>query len=115
MNKIKVEPTYKIVKKATMPCGTLIQIEDWHPCYDFEPTCGILAAYPIAKETNTESIMNYPERGKTFRLELGFKTEEQTRQAFADLLSGKNRNGNNLQIYATITRPYPHITKLETG
>ena len=41
------------------------------------------------KETNTENIMNYPKRGESFRLELWFKTEEQTRQAFADLLSGK--------------------------
>lgn len=89
MNKIKVEPKHKIVEKATLTDGTHIQIEDWHPCYDFEPTCGTLAAYPIAKETNTENIMNYPKRGESFRLELWFKTEEQTRQAFADLLSGK--------------------------
>lgn len=89
MNKIKVEPKHKIVEKAAMPDGAHIQIEDWHPCYDFEPTCGTLAAYPIARETDVTSKMGYPERGRTFRLELWFKTEEQTRQAFADLLSGK--------------------------
>lgn len=89
MNTIKVKPLHKIVKRAELQDGTHIQIEDWHPCYDFEPTCGTLAAYPIAKETDTTSKMNYPERDRTFRLELWFKTEEQTRQAFADLVSGK--------------------------
>lgn len=88
MKTIKPEPLHRILDRSELQDGTHIQIEDWHPCYDFYPTCGTLAAYPIAKETDRNSKMGYPERGRTFRLALYFKSEEQTRQAYADLLSG---------------------------
>lgn len=87
MKTIKKEPLHRILDKAELQDGTKIQIEDWHPCYDFEPTCGTLAAYPIAKES-ADGFCE-PQRGKTFRLELQFKSEEQTRQAYADIINGK--------------------------
>ena len=87
MKTIKPKPLHKILDCAELQDGTHIQIEDWHPCYDFLPTCGTLSAYPIAKESGRGYFS--PQRGHTFRLAFDFKSEKETRQAYADILSGK--------------------------
>ena len=87
MNRTTHEPMYKILDRAELEDGTRIQIEDWHPCNDFMPICGTLAAYPIAKESGSGYFS--PKRGQAFRLAFNFESEEQTRQAHAELLSGK--------------------------
>lgn len=88
MKTIKVKPLHKIIERAELQDGTHIQIEDWHPCYDFEPTCGTLAAYPIAKRTNKRNSPFGAVWGQTFRLAFNFKSEAQTRQAFEQLVNG---------------------------
>ncbi|MBK5077745.1 hypothetical protein IL308_13535 [Lactococcus lactis] len=75
----------KIIKKAEMPDGTRIQIEDWNKDYPrFYPTSSIIGCYPIAKISDKKWIKS----GKTFRLALDFESPEETERAFNSLCSG---------------------------
>lgn len=78
----------KVLERAITPDGTDIQIEDWKEDYSCFNVLSI-AAYPIAKNT---SKYRWVESGKTFRLDInGFNSDEEVKQAFADLVSGEKK------------------------
>lgn len=79
--------TYTIPARGTTPDGIKIQIEDWRPVYDFFKTLH-LVAYPVSKKT---SEYGWIQSGKTMRYDMrdNWHSDEEVKQAFADLESGK--------------------------
>ena len=76
----------KVVKKAEMPDGTKIQIEDWKESYDFMNVL-IIGTYPIAKNSDSSGFI---QSGQTFRLELCyFKNDDEVKEIFNSLEEGK--------------------------
>lgn len=75
----------KVLKKATTPEGTKIQIEDWREDYSFIETLGI-AAYPIAKESRGKWIR----KNETFRLSItdNFNSDDEVYNIFNKLIDG---------------------------
>ena len=80
----------EIIERATMPNGTKIQIEDWSKDYSCFAKNSTIATYPVAKET-ADNLLGYPERGKTFRLSIQFKNEEEARKCFEQLKTGEKQ------------------------
>lgn len=75
----------KIIKKAEMPDGTVVQIEDWSKDYPkVYPQSSCIGCYPLAKGTDGRWIKS----GKTFRLALEFGSQDETEKAFSSLRSG---------------------------
>ena len=71
----------EVLKRAEMPNGTKIQIENWKNDYDFIKTINI-AVYPIAQRGS--------EANKTFRLELeDFESDKEVQDIFEKLEKGK--------------------------
>lgn len=81
-----MEMHHEIIKKATMPDGTDIQIEDWSTIYSCYTKNGTLAAYPISKWNCVGDFA--PKIGKKFRAEFEFHNEKECKKAFDNLISG---------------------------
>lgn len=87
----------KVIKKAAMPDGTAIQIEDWHKDYSFLAESGTLAAYPIAKAGILKTKLGgsyggpwyYPEAGRKFRVSFDFACAADAERVFGKLISGE--------------------------
>ena len=77
----------KIIQKATTPDGTDIQIEDWSENYSCFAYADTIAAYPIAKYTDTYSQFS-PQAGRRFRAEFRFESYEVAKPIFENLVSG---------------------------
>jgi hypothetical protein len=77
----------KVIKRATMPNGTKIQIEDWSGDYSFAPYGGTVAAYPKAKVSHEGAFA--PKGNETFRAGFNFPTTAEAKTAFERLESGK--------------------------
>ena len=99
----------KIVDKGVMPDGTKIQIEDWSMDYDSQTYGSTVAAYPVATETTyLPSGIQYPKKGKTFRLDLEFGSNEETKAAFDELQAGRKdlvdykENAYNRKLYESL-------------
>lgn len=74
----------KVLKKATTPKGTGIQIEDWREDYSFVKTLSI-GAYPIAKESRG----NWIKKNETFRLSItDFNNDNEVYSIFNKLING---------------------------
>ena len=80
----------KIIDKGIMPDDTKIQIEDWSQDYDSQTYGSTVAAYPIATETTyLPSGIQYPSKGKTFRFEFEFSSNDDAKEAFDALQDGR--------------------------
>lgn len=75
---------YRILDKAIMPDGTHIQIEDWSEICSICKPCDTLVTFP--KVTTPFACYNTSDR---VRIALAFENEQETRQAFSDLTSGR--------------------------
>ncbi len=75
-----------VLKVGQMPCGTKMQIENWHGEYGFLPKAGTLAAYPVAT-VSLEGQFS-PKRGRKFRASFNFDNEAEAEQAFNELTAG---------------------------
>ena len=77
----------EIIKKAVMPDGTHIQLEDWRKDYPNVYDDFTIAAYPIAQNTINGSWIK---SGEKFRLDISrFNADDDVKQIFEDLISGK--------------------------
>lgn len=78
----------KILKSATMPNGTEIQLEDWSEKYP--SVFGLMiGAYPVVKRTSQFSRVKY---GENFRLSLScYNTNEDVLKDFEALIKGEKR------------------------
>lgn len=75
-----------VTKKAVLPDGTTIQIEDWSKDYPFYKANCTLAAYPKSKADIAG--MFAPKFGERFRAEFEFETAKLCETAFSELQSG---------------------------
>ena len=76
----------EIIKKAVMPDGTHIQLEDWRKDYPTVEKNYTIGAYPIAKNTDGYWI----KEGEKFRLTIScFSIIDDVIQIFDDLTNGK--------------------------
>lgn len=95
-----------IREKGTTPNGTHIQIEDWNESYPgtFKKNATI-AIYPMAihdiYDEENPHFPAYPKRGETFRSEFDFSTEEEAKEAFKALQSGKKSFMDFLANYSS--------------
>ena len=80
----------KIVRRGEMPDGSGVQIEDWASVYTSHSYADTVAAYPTATRDSTE-LYPWPQRGKSFRLSLQFKNEQEAAQCFEALVSGEKK------------------------
>lgn len=78
----------KILQKGKLKNGTDIQIEEWHENYNFIPYGSTLASYPLSKISLDGQFA--PKANERYRIDFNFKSEEETKQAFDNLLTGKN-------------------------
>lgn len=78
----------KVLLKGKMQDGTDIQIEEWNENYKFIPYGSTLASYPISKISLQGQFS--PKANEKYRIGFNFKSEEETKQAFDNLLTGKN-------------------------
>lgn len=76
----------KILEKATMKDGTVIQVEDWHGVHKFVEKGDTLAAYPVSKVSLDGQFA--PKRNRTFRASFRFDNEKKTMEAFNKLKDG---------------------------
>lgn len=76
----------EIIKKAVMPDGTHIQLEDWRADYPSVNENYTIGAYPICQNT----VGYWIRGGETFRLTISrFNTNDDVKQIFENLTSGK--------------------------
>lgn len=76
----------EIIKKATMPDGTHIQLEDWSADYPNIYENYTIGAYPICQNT----VGYWIRSGEKFRLTIShFSADDDVKQIFEDLTSGK--------------------------
>ena len=76
----------EIIKKATMPDGTHIQLEDWRKDYPTTEKNYTIGAYPICQNT----VGYWVRSGEKFRLTISrFNADDDVKQIFEDLTSGK--------------------------
>ena len=78
----------KVIQRGIAPDGTKIQREEWHETNNFIPFGSTVAAYPIAKENGT-GVLEYPEKGRIFRVDFQFENEEEAKKCFIQLLNGE--------------------------
>ena len=91
----------QIIKRATMPDGTKIQIESWSDNYKFYFDESHIAAYPKAKRTQIRcQNLKYPEEGKEFRLSFYLGSKEKAESEFEALRLG-NKSLLDLSRYAS--------------
>lgn len=72
----------KVLKRATMPDGTKIQIEDWSDDYSFHGFADLIAAYPVARNSIKK---------RTFRANCQFENASKATEAFIALTSGEKQ------------------------
>lgn len=76
----------EIIKKATMPDGTAISLEDWRKVYPYLYDNFTIGAYPICQNT----VSNWIRNGEAFRLSISrFNADDDVKQIFDDLANGK--------------------------
>lgn len=76
----------EIIKRATMPDGTFIQLEDWRKDYPDVYDNFNITAYPICQNT----VGKWIESGEKFRLDISrFSVNDDVKQIFEDLTAGK--------------------------
>ena len=76
----------EIIKKATMPDGTHIQLEDWRADYPNVNKNYTIGAYPICQNT----VGYWIRSGEKFRLTISrFTAADDVMQIFDDLVNGK--------------------------
>lgn len=87
----------RIIKKAVMPDGTKIQLEDWSEDYPFYAPCAHISAYPIAKfDAERVNGWVYPKRNHNFRLNFYFDIKNKNSAALAAELAFLSlTNGEN--------------------
>lgn len=78
-----------VTEIGAMPCGTKIQIEDWHEDYKFFAPKSTLAAYPISKVNMNGEYS--PKINRPFRASFNFDDEKTTKQAFNELKEGSKQ------------------------
>lgn len=78
-----------VTKVGAMPCGTKIQIENWHDDYRFFAPKSTLAAYPKSKISMDGEFS--PKRNRKFRVSFNFDNEEETKQAYKELETGNKQ------------------------
>lgn len=76
----------KVLKTGTMPNGTPIQIEEWNENYSFLPYGATIASYPKSKSSHNGDFS--PKGNVTYRFSFNFTNNEESEQAFNNLLSG---------------------------
>lgn len=82
----------KVVKKDKMADDTKIQIENWNNDYKWISKNSTVACYPISKDNIDSDWCNaYPQRGKSFRYQLQFRTEKEAEMAYMELIKGKKK------------------------
>ena len=76
----------EIIKKAVMPDGTRIQLEDWRANYPSIDKNYTIGAYPICQN----AVGYWIQSGEEFRLDISrFSADDDVKQIFEDLTSGK--------------------------
>lgn len=76
----------EIIKKAVMPDGTRIQLEDWRANYPNIDKNYTIGAYPICQN----AVGYWIQSGEEFRLDISrFNADDDVKQIFEDLTSGK--------------------------
>ena len=76
----------KVIEKGIMPDGTEVQIEDWNENYSSIPYGSTIASYPISKMSHKGHFS--PKGNEKYRFAFDFKSFEETREAFCNLVSG---------------------------
>lgn len=76
----------KILEKDITSNGTKIQIEEWNEDYSFMSYVSTIGAYPIS-QVNCSGTWS-PKRGETFRLQLDFKSYDEAKEAYIELING---------------------------
>lgn len=77
----------KILKKGKLSDGTVVQMEDWSQDYSFKEYVSTIAAYPISKTGYSGAFE--PKKGERVRMQYDFKSSEETKEVFAELIKGK--------------------------
>ena len=80
--------------KAVMPDGTSIQLEDWADDYPNTEYAWMIGAYPVAKHTSDRYFG--PQKGKPFRVSLGFAKDNEA----VACMEALNRGEKTLVDYA---------------
>lgn len=62
----------KVLKKSETPEGVAIQVEDWSETYSFHEFADTIAAYPVAKYSDSYSAFS-PKAGVKFRASFSVK------------------------------------------
>ena len=76
----------KVLQTGIMPDGTAIQIEEWNESYSFMPYGSTITSYPKSKVSHEG---NYAPKGnQVYRFQFNFKSDEETKNAFNELLAG---------------------------
>lgn len=75
-----------ILKKGKMKDGTAIQIESWNDDYSFMEYGSTIGAYPISKIGYDGQFT--PKRGKTWRMQYNFKSNEDAKKVYNELMDG---------------------------
>jgi hypothetical protein len=76
----------KVLQTGIMPDGTKIQIEEWNENYSFMPYSSTIASYPKSKVSHEGTYA--PKQNKIYRFQFDFKSEEETKNVFNELLAG---------------------------
>ena len=107
-----------IIEKGTTPSGMEIQIENWNDAYNFIPKNATIGFYPMAVNDiyreDKPHFHAYPKRGETFRASLEFNTDEEAKNAFEDLKSGKKTYIHFLDNYKMNTISKDNFIKAVT-
>ncbi|MGG1664501.1 hypothetical protein [Brevibacillus sp. NRS-1366] len=76
----------RVLEKGIMPNGTSIQIEEWSENYSFMPYGSTIASYPKSKVSHEGTCA--PKGNQSYRFSFNFKSEEETKKVFNELLTG---------------------------
>ena len=70
----------------------LIRLENWSKDYDIYEPYHMVVAYPVSK-----SDIRYIEKNRRFRLEMGFRDEEEADKALKNLVDNKKEFSDYLE------------------
>jgi hypothetical protein len=76
----------RVLEKGIMANGTKIQIEEWNETYSFMPYGDTIAVFALSQTSHDGSYS--PKRNEIYRFDFRFNNNNETKQAFNELLLG---------------------------
>lgn len=76
----------KVLQTGIIQNGTHIQIEEWNENYSFISYGSTIASYPKSKASHEGTYA--PKGNEIYRFSFDFKSNDETKEAFNNLLSG---------------------------